>query len=133
MRIGELAKRSGVSVRALRYYEEQGLLDADRTSGGQREYPDGAVDRVRLIQQLYAAGLASKAIVELLPCVSTGMATESMLDLLMTERDRIGVRMDELAQAKAKLDRVIEHVQAAGPVRDGAGPLAGQSGSSKVT
>ncbi|GAA2943455.1 MULTISPECIES: MerR family transcriptional regulator [Streptomyces] len=119
MRIGELARRSGVSVRALRYYEEQSLLDADRTPGGQRDYPDGAVDRVQLIQQLYAAGLSSRTIVELLPCVSTGTATQSMFDRLLTERDRIGVRMDELAQAKAKLDRVIEQVLAAGLTRDG--------------
>ncbi|MDQ1050382.1 MerR family transcriptional regulator [Streptomyces sp. V4I2] len=124
MRIGELAKRSGVSVRALRYYEEQRLLDADRTSGGQRDYADGAVDRVRLIQQLYAAGLSSKTIVELLPCVDTGKATESMLDRLLTERDSIGVRMDELARAKAKLDRVIEHVMAAGLIRDQADSAA---------
>jgi MerR family regulatory protein len=36
MRIGQLAERSGVSVRALRYYEEQGLLEADRTPAGGR-------------------------------------------------------------------------------------------------
>jgi DNA-binding transcriptional MerR regulator len=34
LRIGQLAKRSGVSVRALRYYEEQGLLQAERTPAG---------------------------------------------------------------------------------------------------
>ena len=36
MRIGEVAERAGVSTRALRYYEEQGLLESDRTSSGQR-------------------------------------------------------------------------------------------------
>ncbi len=50
MRIGELAAKAGVSVRALRYYEEQGLLAATRTSSGQRTYPDTAVDRVLLVQ-----------------------------------------------------------------------------------
>lgn len=39
MRIGEVAKKAGVSVRALRYYEEQDLLPAERSSGGQRQYP----------------------------------------------------------------------------------------------
>lgn len=75
MRIGELASRTGVSVRALRYYEEQGLLVAERSASGQRHYPDGAVDRVNLIQQLYAAGLSSRTIVDLLPCVIDGNAT----------------------------------------------------------
>ena len=45
MRIGELARRTGVSERSLRYYEQQALLAADRTPGGQRDYPEQAVDR----------------------------------------------------------------------------------------
>ncbi|MDT0614360.1 MerR family transcriptional regulator [Streptomyces lancefieldiae] len=116
MRIGELARRSGVSVRALRYYEEQKLLESARTSGNQRDYLEGAVSRVQLIQQLYAAGLSSGTIVDLLPCVTTGLATQEMLDQLVTERDRIATRIDELGQAKQKLDRVIEQVVAAGVV-----------------
>ncbi|MCZ9346802.1 MerR family transcriptional regulator, partial [Streptomyces sp. TRM76130] len=69
MRIGELARRTGVSERSLRYYEQQGLLSAARTPGGHREYPEGAVERVRRIQELYAAGLYSAKIAELLPCM----------------------------------------------------------------
>jgi len=56
MRIGEIAHRAGVSTRALRYYEEQGLLSSERTHGGQRTYPESAVERVRLIQQFFTAG-----------------------------------------------------------------------------
>src|SRR5919201_5519207 len=69
MRIGELARRTGVSERSLRYYEQQGLLAADRTPGGQRDYPEQAVDRVIRIQELFAAGLHSKKIAQLLPCM----------------------------------------------------------------
>ena len=47
MRIGELATKAGVSVRALRYYEEQGLLASIRSPRGQRLYADEAADRVR--------------------------------------------------------------------------------------
>src|SRR5690606_30779200 len=72
MRIGELAGRAGVSVRALRYYEEQGLLRPERTSAGQRVYPESAVERVRFFQDMYAAGLSSRHLAELLPCVDTG-------------------------------------------------------------
>lgn len=113
MRIGELARQSGVSVRALRYYEEQRLLESARTSGGQRDYPDEALERVQLIQDLFAAGLASRTVVELLPCVSTGVATPAMLDQLIIERDRIAARIQGLTSAKAKLGRVIENVTAA--------------------
>ncbi|MFB6640979.1 MerR family DNA-binding transcriptional regulator [Streptomyces chartreusis] len=38
MKIGELSSRTGVSVRLLRYYEEQGLLLSQRTAGGHRSY-----------------------------------------------------------------------------------------------
>ncbi|MGH3319759.1 MAG: MerR family transcriptional regulator [Streptosporangiaceae bacterium] len=42
---------------------------ADRTPGGQRDYPDTAIDRVIHIQELFAAGLHSKKIAQLLPCM----------------------------------------------------------------
>lgn len=77
MRIGELARRTGVTTRALRYYEEQNLLTAERSGSGQRHYAEDAVDRIHLIRQLYAAGLSSKTIAELTPCVIDGQATPS--------------------------------------------------------
>ena len=62
MRIGELASVTGVSVRSLRYYEEQGLLNSRRSASGQRLYADDAASRVATIQSLYAAGLNSAKI-----------------------------------------------------------------------
>jgi len=112
VRIGEVAAAAGVSVRALRYYEEQQLLFATRTPGGQREYPDSAVERVQLIQQLYAAGLASSAIVDLLPCVHTGIATPQMLTRLAAERDRLNSRLHDLARTRDRLDDVITAAEA---------------------
>ncbi|MFJ8932182.1 MerR family transcriptional regulator [Streptomyces sp. NPDC102364] len=107
MRIGELAARTGVSVRALRYYEEHELLAAERSPSGQRLYARDAVDRVLLIQQLYAAGLSSRTIVELLPCVVDGNATPELLDRLSTERDQIDKKIAELADTRSRLDSVL--------------------------
>jgi DNA-binding transcriptional MerR regulator len=107
MRIGELAARTGVGVRSLRYYEQQGLLAAERSPSGQRHYPGSAVDRVWLIQRLYGAGLTSKTIVELLPCVVDGNATPELLDRLATQRDRIDRQLAELADTRDRLDSVI--------------------------
>ncbi|SDO91087.1 MerR family transcriptional regulator [Actinacidiphila guanduensis] len=107
MRIGDLAGRTGASVRALRYYEEQGLLAADRSPSGQRQYPESAVERVRLVRQLYAAGLSSRTIAELLPCVVDGRATPALLDRLAAERDRIDTQVAELLGTRARLDSVI--------------------------
>ncbi|MFI6761258.1 MerR family transcriptional regulator [Micromonospora sp. NPDC050417] len=107
MRIGELATKSGVSVRALRYYEEQALLIPERSSGGQRHYPDSAVDRVHLIQTLYAAGLPSRTILDLLPCVDAKVNTPQSRALLRVERDRIDHQIGQLTRARDRLDDVI--------------------------
>ncbi|WP_405976538.1 MerR family transcriptional regulator [Streptomyces sp. NBC_00988] len=107
MRIGELASRVGVSVRALRYYEEQDLLASVRSPSGQRQYPDSAVDRVQLIQQLYSAGLSSRAILELLPCVETGDVTPELLDRLSAERGRIDAQVSTLVKTRDRLDAII--------------------------
>jgi DNA-binding transcriptional MerR regulator len=115
MRIGDVARRSGVSVRAVRYYEEQRLLVAERTPNGQRTFPEAAVERVRLIQLFYAAGLSSRAIEQLLPSVDSGTATPEALDLLATERNRITSAISDLAQALHRLDVVIDHARNTDP------------------
>lgn len=116
MRIGELAARTGVSTRALRYYEEQGLLAAERSESGQRHYVEDMVDRVVLIQRLYGAGLNSQAIAQLLPCVHTGIATPDMLERLAHERARVERQIAELAETRDRLSEVIQtamnHAQA---------------------
>lgn len=107
MRIGEVAARSGVSTRSLRYYEEQHLLSPERSDSGQRHYRDDVVERVQLIQRLYAAGLNSRAIGELLPCVHTGVATPAMLERLSFERERIDQQISELVETRDRLEGVI--------------------------
>ena len=113
MRIGELARRTGVSERSLRYYEQHGLLVSDRTSGGQREYVERAVDRVILIQELFAAGLHSKKIAELLPCMRdpdggpNERATPELVTELTAERDRIDRMIADLTTSRSVLDDVI--------------------------
>jgi DNA-binding transcriptional MerR regulator len=109
MRIGELAARTGVSVRSLRYYEEQGLLTSTRSGGGQRHYTDGEVERVVLLQRLYAAGLSSRTIAELLPCVDAPSeeATEASLERMVQERDRLSRHVADLLRTRDTLDEVI--------------------------
>lgn len=107
MRIGELARRAGVSVRALRYYEEQGLLESTRTPGGQREYPDSAVGRVVFFQSMFAAGLSSRRIADILPCIDTGTTSRQQRDMLTQERVELDRRISELAGARERLDDLI--------------------------
>jgi DNA-binding transcriptional MerR regulator len=107
MRIGKVAERAGVSVRALRYYEEQGLVVAARGAGDQRDYSDSDVERVKFIQLLYAAGLPSKAILHILPFLDTLVATPGMTQRLAEERDRIQARLHDLTRARDRLDELI--------------------------
>ena len=55
-RVGDVAKAAGVSADTLRHYEKKGLLRPQRSHNGYREYPDNAIERVRLIRQALAVG-----------------------------------------------------------------------------
>ncbi|MEV5750229.1 MerR family transcriptional regulator [Actinoallomurus sp. NPDC052308] len=109
MRIGELAARTGVSVRSLRYYEEQGLLTSVRSASGQRHYTEDDVERVAFIQRLYAAGLSSRTITELLPCVDAPSEehSDAALERMAQERERLSQHITELIRTRDALDRVV--------------------------
>lgn len=107
IRIGEVARGAGVSVRAVRYYEQQGLLIAERSPSGQRLYRQDAIPRVRFFQQMFAAGLTSRRIAELLPCWNSGHTDAEQRAMLRAERDRIQAKVDDLQDALDRLDEVI--------------------------
>ncbi|MFP5022286.1 MerR family transcriptional regulator [Pseudonocardia phyllosphaerae] len=107
MRIGELAETTGVSTRALRYYEEHGLLASHRSSGGQRFYDDDAPARVRWIQALFAAGVSSTQAQELLPCIHDGHTTPEMVASLEAQRSRLDERITRLTATRERLDEAI--------------------------
>jgi DNA-binding transcriptional MerR regulator len=106
VRIGELSARAGVSVRALRYYEEQGLLTSARSASGQRHYTEAAVERVVFLQRMYAAGLSSRTITELLPCVESPSAetSDAALERMAEERDRLSEHIEDLIRTRDALD-----------------------------
>lgn len=108
MRIGELAARTGVSTRALRYYEEQGLLHPERTSTGQRVFTDEAVTRVLLIQQLFTAGLSSRLLVRLLPAIDSGRIGTTLARTLESEHDRLAQQIVDMQAAHRRLAALID-------------------------
>ncbi|KAK1181470.1 MerR family transcriptional regulator [Streptomyces sp. NBS 14/10] len=57
MRIGDAAAAAGLTPRALRYYEQRGLLTARRTSSGHRDYTAEDVRHLRAVRELLTAGL----------------------------------------------------------------------------
>ena len=110
MRIGELSSRTGVSPRSLRYYEDQGLLVSTRAASGQRHYADGHVQRVELIQAFLAAGLSSRAIAKMVPCMSAPSrhGAQHALTTMDHERERLSSAVDRLTAARAALDVLID-------------------------
>ncbi|MFJ8025869.1 MerR family transcriptional regulator [Streptomyces sp. NPDC096311] len=114
MRIGELASRAGVSVRSVRYYEEQGLLTSTRSQSGQRHYTDGEVERVAFIQRLYAAGLSSRTIAELLPCVDAPSEenSDAALERMALERERLSTHIADLVRTRDTLDGLMATARA---------------------
>jgi DNA-binding transcriptional MerR regulator len=98
MLIRELSRRTGVSPRLLRYYEEQGLLDPRRGPNGYRHYDDDAVVTVRQIRALLNAGLSTDVIREVLPC-ARGERPE--IDMCVDLRAILG---QELATMDERID-----------------------------
>jgi DNA-binding transcriptional MerR regulator len=113
MRISELAHRANTTPRALRYYEEQGLLKPVRLASGYRHYDAQAMNTVRHIQLLLSAGLNTAAIAEILPCIPDDVTVlaptcPELLDVLAQERARITESIEQLAAARDILDRLVQ-------------------------
>ncbi|WP_153769639.1 MerR family transcriptional regulator [Labrenzia sp. CE80] len=71
MKIGELSRRTGVSIRMLRYYEEEGVVVPARLASGYRDYDAANEKAVRAICMLSKAGLKLDFIRRFLPCLSS--------------------------------------------------------------
>lgn len=123
MRIGELAARSDTSRRLLRYYEEQELIIPDRAANGYRDYDERLVERVMQIRGLLEAGLPTRIIKQILPCldvpgilVCPSDATPETLEALEHERDRMTERIEHLTRNRDAIDAYVEAVRDGRPI-----------------
>ena len=66
LNIGEVARRTGVAPRLVRYYEQQGLLTASRAANGYRTYAEEDVERVARVAGMVRAGMPTRLIKVLL-------------------------------------------------------------------
>jgi DNA-binding transcriptional MerR regulator len=101
-RVGGLAQASGVSTDTLRHYERKGLLRPVRSSNGYREYPEHALERVRMIRQALGVGF-----------------TLDELSAVFKVFDRGGAPCEEVRRlAAAKLAEIERHLQDVLVMRD---------------
>ena len=118
MRIGELSERTGTPRRLLRYYEEQALIVSDRAANGYREYDESSVDRVLQVRGLLDAGLPTRIIKQILPCLDKPRiihfpdATAEMLATLELERDRMTERIRCLTRNRDAVADYLDVVRA---------------------
>jgi len=125
MRIGELSTRTGVPSRMLRYYEEQGLITPTRLANGYRDYDEYLVDRVGKIRGLIDAGIPTRIVTDILPCLGQPQtivvenAEPGLVELLETERDRMTEKIDFLTQNRDALTNYLGALEDAGVERPG--------------
>lgn len=107
--IGEVSERTGVARSALRFYEDRGLLDPERSSGGQRRYPRHAIRRVSFIRVAQQLGLSLDEIGEALASLP-GERTPTHEDwgrLADSWRPRLDQRIAMLERLRDRLDGCI--------------------------
>jgi DNA-binding transcriptional MerR regulator len=104
MRIGELAERTGVSRRSLRYYEQRGLLQANRNHIGWREYDHTAVARVVNVRDLLAVGLTVEDIHRISP-----VCLQQDLDQAPACDEAIEMYAKRLAEVDARITTLQRH------------------------
>ncbi len=109
LRVGDLAACTGASPRMLRYYENKGLIDAERSASGQRLFDPAVVDRVRHIRVLLDAGLPIRAIGELLGCIrDPGRLEPCAVPLLVEHLRAYDSRIAELVSTRHALQGLID-------------------------
>lgn len=115
IRIGELAQRTGVSARSLRYYEQRGLLTSNRDRNGYRRYSSEVIPLVANLRRLFGAGLSVADIQHFGSCLTSpdlgsspcGAALDVYEQRLRALDDRIAV----LTHLRSNLAAQVEHLR----------------------
>ncbi|WP_293715669.1 redox-sensitive transcriptional activator SoxR [Stenotrophomonas sp. UBA7606] len=72
--VGEVARRSGIAVSALHFYERKGLIQSQRTAGNQRRYQSDVLRRLALVQAAQQVGIPLQVVAERLAELPAGRA-----------------------------------------------------------
>ncbi|MEV0893405.1 MerR family transcriptional regulator [Promicromonospora sp. MEB111] len=116
MRIGELATRTGVTTRLIRYYEQQDLLEADRAANGYRTYTEAHVERVSRVAGLVQAGIPTRLVKILLDAEDAAEREDptcprEVAQQLATELVGVQARIDCLTRSRDSIRRFLTATQ----------------------
>ncbi|HKY74986.1 MAG TPA: heavy metal-responsive transcriptional regulator [Acidimicrobiia bacterium] len=109
MRIGELAQRSGVPAKTLRYYEDIGLIDQPaRTASSYRDYSEAVIDRLAFIRSAQALGLTLGEIRGIVALRDNGeVPCAHVLELLTERTAEIDRTIRQLKRLRSELRRLV--------------------------
>ncbi len=103
--IGEVAERAGVTPSALRFYDSQGLISAERTAGNQRRYPRSTLRRVAFVRAAQRVGLSLEDIATALATLPQER-TPTRSDWERLSRSWRGLLETRIAELEALRDRL---------------------------
>jgi peroxiredoxin/DNA-binding transcriptional MerR regulator len=113
MRIGELARRAGVSIKAVRYYERLGLVEPVREPNGYRSFDDDDLRAVVEIRELSEIGVSPLRAAPFVECLDAGHEHgDECISSLAVYRDTVaelGRMIDALSARRDELQRRLDH------------------------
>jgi DNA-binding transcriptional MerR regulator len=117
MRIGELAERAGISTKAIRYYEQIGILTPPaRTASGYRAYDQTALGRLGFVRAAQALGLTLGEIRQIIAFRDDGAAPCAHVTTLLQRRAAdLERRIAELQQLRGELQQLAERATTLDP------------------
>jgi DNA-binding transcriptional MerR regulator len=116
MRVGEVAARTGVSVRSIRHYERAGLLRPERAANGYRVFAADAVERVRAIHDLLQSGFNLQDVSALSACLLASGGDPDCCGLTAEAYRRRLERVEQqLATLRRLRGRILERIRALEP------------------
>jgi MerR family transcriptional regulator, copper efflux regulator len=107
MAIGALARKTGVSVRSIRHYDERGLLSSARASNGYRTFPAIAVTQVRQIQRMIAAGFSLADIRSFPDCMRMIDGASSCSQTAGVQRKRLASIERQIVDLQRRRERLL--------------------------
>lgn len=113
MRISELSKKTGASIRSIRHYEKKNLITAPRLDNGYREFDEPSIERIKTIQIYLGLGLTTDQIGDFLNCMDTypqydiEELCDDVFDIYEEKLAEINRKMGALSVVKQRLEEQV--------------------------
>ncbi|MFD1412456.1 MerR family transcriptional regulator [Oceanobacillus jeddahense] len=114
MKIGELSKETGVSIRSLRYYEKKNLIHPPRKENGYREYEESDIETVKAVQLFLKLGMNTEEIYHVLSCGDFQLAgnkecAQDAVDLYSERLISVREQIKHLQEIELHLEKLMKY------------------------